>query len=128
MFIFALFTLVLSLNESLIIQSPQGLANNTELQQIPFIIADFSYVPYGQSITGVLEVANPYHFCNSKFNHSVDRSSDQSNVKILLLRRGGCTFGEKTIQAQLLGYQIVLMQDNVDENINKLGIPRDHLQ
>ncbi|CAD8188204.1 unnamed protein product [Paramecium octaurelia] len=109
MFIFALFTLVLSQNESLIILSPQQLANNSELQQIPFNIAEFSYVPYGQSITGVLEVANPYSVCSPKFNRSVDRSGEQSNVKILLLQRGGCTMTKKTIEAQLLGYQIVLM-------------------
>ncbi|CAD8120704.1 unnamed protein product [Paramecium sonneborni] len=122
MIIFALITLVLGQNETLFIQHPQELANNVGLQTIKFNIANFGFVPYGQRIAGMLEVASPFTFCQPEFNNSNNLSNDYSNVKVLLVQRGDCTFFIKTMNAQSYGYQMLVIVDNQDEEITGLNL------
>ncbi|CAK65401.1 unnamed protein product (macronuclear) [Paramecium tetraurelia] len=122
MIIFALITLVLAQNETLVIKYPQDLAQRPELDKIKFNIANFGFVPYGQRIAGVLEVAQPFNFCQPNFNTTSTYNSDYSNVKVLLVQRGNCTFYTKTINAQSFGYQMLVIVDDMDEEITGLNL------
>ncbi|CAD8079661.1 unnamed protein product [Paramecium primaurelia] len=122
MIIFALITLVLAQKETLVIKYPQELAKKPELDQIKFNIANFGFVPYGQRIAGVLEVAQPFTFCSPDMNTTSNFNSDYQNVKILLVQRGECPFYTKTINAQSFGYQMLVIVDNFDEEISGLNL------
>ncbi|CAD8103884.1 unnamed protein product [Paramecium sonneborni] len=122
MIIFVLITLVLGQTETLVVKHPQELAKKVELEQIKFNIANFGYVPYGQRIAGVLEVASPFNFCFANQNKSNNFNSDYSNVKVLLVERGDCSFYIKTMNAQQQGYQMLIIVDNLEEEITGLNL------
>jgi hypothetical protein len=60
---------------------------------IPFNLANFGYVPYGQQIYGDVYIANPIHACNiSDTDTGPVPDEVHSPVKILLAKRGECPF------------------------------------
>lgn len=80
-------------------------------------IANFGYIPYGQSLIGTLELANPRNACAPLVYNSLNRS--ESNP-IVVIERGGCHFVTKTHYAQIYGAKMVIIIDNQNENPNSV--------
>jgi hypothetical protein len=48
------------------------------MQNITFNIANFGFVPYGQRIAGMLELASPQNFCNlSQYDNNTKYFSNE---------------------------------------------------
>ena len=63
-------------------------------QEIEFSIANFGDVPYGKGIIGSLIIAN-YSGCDEKFPLFNSVNINKTNVPIILIKRGECSFVKK---------------------------------
>lgn len=72
-------------------------------------LADFGYIPYGQSLIGKLHFANPRNACSPLNSISTDESDANP---IVVVDRGGCHFVTKSHYAQLYGAKMVIILDN----------------
>jgi len=72
-------------------------------------LANYGYIPYGQSLIGSLSLANPRNACLPLNTVSLN-SSDPS--PIIVVERGGCHFVTKSHYAQLYGAKMVIIIDN----------------
>ncbi|CAD8100124.1 unnamed protein product [Paramecium primaurelia] len=112
--------LIVKADQYFTILSPNNLATDEKLKEIQFKIANFGYVPYGQKISGELEIAIPYNFCEYQ-NITKNFNNDISNSKILLVQKGYCSNYQKAINAQIFGYvMMVIVDDNSQEFISEV--------
>ncbi|CAD8109004.1 unnamed protein product [Paramecium sonneborni] len=119
MLILLLFLFLVNADSYFKILNPKSLVSDINLLEINFQIANFGYVPYGQKISGQLEMANPYNYCNPPNTQYVD--NDKMNVKILLVERGDCSNYQKAIYAQNYGYVMMVLINDINEESN-LGV------
>jgi hypothetical protein len=85
--------------------------------------ADFGYIPYGKTLLGHVELADPEDACSPLTN---SRDNDLDRHPIILAKRGGCHFTQKARYAQLAGAKMFLVFDNkADEYLPDLTIADD---
>jgi hypothetical protein len=95
-----------------------------------YIVAHFGHVPYGKTLMGNVYYANPNDGCTSlnrtNMNWHEENENDPSNVPIVFLDRGNCTFVTKTKMAQMVGAKMVIIADNkAEENITGIIMADD---
>jgi len=95
-----------------------------------YITAHFGHIPYGKTLMGNLYYATPHDGCSylnrTNMNWHDSQENDPSNVPIVFIDRGNCTFVTKTKMAQLIGAKMVIIADNKDgENITNIIMADD---
>ena len=101
---------------SINIWKPAYLARKYKGSPIVSSISSFGHVPYGHSIIGKLELANPHNACESmKFSQ---HNTHMDGSLIVLTTRGDCPFADKVYNAQKAGAALVIFIDNKQEDIN----------
>jgi PA domain len=79
-------------------------------------VAAFGKVPYGHTILGRVEVANPFDACEKVHMSGEEEKSDIP--VILLAKRGTCPFATKAYNAGALGASALIIIDDKDEDPN----------
>ena len=80
-------------------------------------VANYGYIPYGQSLIGNLYYANPRNACLPLDFHNMNFTDPSP---IILVERGGCHFVTKSHYAQLFGAKMVIVVDNEFERENSV--------
>jgi hypothetical protein len=100
------------------LQIVQPRIEELEKSQIDFTIANFGKVPYGQTISGVVELANPVDGC-TPLNRTI---ADDGDIHFVLIKRGAspgspeaCHFVQKVRYAEQAGYKLAIIEDNIVE-------------
>ena len=99
--------------------SPDSFELVKKNETINYTIADFGDVPYGQSITGEVIIADPENGCNPLALNNTNKSS------FILIKRGECTFVTKVRNAQQYGAKMALVYDNTDERTDNIILKDD---
>jgi PA domain len=118
-FLLSFFTLTSS---RLIVWSNQEVVDSLGSREIPYTLANYGYIPYGSSLFGYLHLANPDTACTEMEPIQPYGANAADLTKILLVRRGDCTFVQKTYHAQQAGASMVIIYDNVQEDLNMVLI------
>lgn len=84
---------------------------------IDYSIGNFGDIPYGKSITGVLNNANPSIACSQIVD--LKDSNENGELQFVLVKRGECTFVEKARHAEKAGASLVIIYDNKVEDTDK---------
>ena len=85
-------------------------------------VANFGYIPYGQSLIGKLHFANPRNACLPLNSLSIE---DNDPTPIIVVERGGCHFVTKSHYAQIYGAKMVIIFDNQYEDENSISMIDD---
>lgn len=77
-------------------------------------VATFGIVPYGHTILGRVEIADPFDACKDvKF---INTKEESEIPFILLAKRGNCTFATKAFNAGQLGASAIIVLDDRPED------------
>ncbi len=77
-------------------------------------MAAFGKVPYGHTILGRVELANPLDACDKVH---MSGETEKSDIPVILLaKRGNCTFATKAFNAGNLGAAALVLIDDKNEN------------
>ena len=80
-------------------------------------MASFGRIPYGHTLMGRVYIPVEEYGCESfKENSNID---SQEPV-IFLVKRGNCTFLEKTLHAQSAGASLILIRDDHEERVEAI--------
>ena len=96
------------------IWEPSSLRQQFHKKRIEYIVATFGDVPYGHTIYGELQAAEPADACKQLTPINHNKSMGQL---IVFAERGGCHFSQKVINAQKIGAGMVIIGDYIDESI-----------
>jgi len=94
------------------IVSPQDIGWTKEMGTLA--VGNFGYVPWGRTLVGNLRFADPEDGCDIKWRPRA--SDEEEDPPILVAERGGCTFTQKAMKAQILGAKMLIVLDKVDED------------
>ncbi len=82
-------------------------------KDIEYKLSNFGQIPYGQTIIGKLRLPHNPELCTLDNEPAVSKVQNSNTKDILLVKRGGCKFTEKVINAQNLGAEAVVIYDNL---------------
>ena len=77
-------------------------------------LAAFGSNPWGRTIFGVMELANPLDACS----YIEEDELEFKKVHIMVAKRGSCKFVQKAHYAQLAGAEMLIIVDNLDEDVD----------
>lgn len=104
-------TLVVSLKANFLAYMP--LCAVKELKTpIEYTLANFGHILYGQTVVGELVVPEETEFCSSGNTQTFMQFGDNSIKKFVLIKRGGCKFTKKILNAEKRGADMVIIYDN----------------
>ncbi|KAM3137649.1 hypothetical protein pb186bvf_010263 [Paramecium bursaria] len=95
------------------VKSPKLLADQFD-KEIIINQADYGFIPYGQQISGELFLAQPLNACNLSVSNIGDEFKRTSFI--LLAKRGQCPFVQKSLNAQLNGFSMIIIVDDREED------------
>lgn len=75
-----------------------------------YALADFGYIPYGRTLYGEVQIADPHTACSPLTNQ--ESSNSFEGHSIVVADRGGCHYVTKTQNAQLAGANLLIVVDN----------------
>jgi hypothetical protein len=85
--------------------------------EIEYVTAHFGKVPYGSGIVGFLHTVDTENQDGCKEMSAIEPFDHYDDQPMILLRRGGCEFGTKAINAQNAGAKMLLIADDKDQEL-----------
>lgn len=104
----------------LIVWSNQDVIESLGTREIPYTIANYGYIPYGSTLFGYLHLAYPEDACSEVEPIQPFEDNFADYTHILLVKRGECTFVQKSYHAQMAGASMIIIYDNVQEDLNMI--------
>lgn len=74
-------------------------------------------MPYGSGIVGFLHTVDTENQDGCKEMSAIEPFDHYDDQPMILLRRGGCEFGTKAINAQNAGAKMLLIADDKDQEL-----------
>ena len=78
-------------------------------KELDISVANYGYIPYGQSLIGNLYYSNPRNACLPLSNIAMNLTDPSP---IIVIERGACHFVTKSHYAQLFGAKMAIILDN----------------
>lgn len=86
-------------------------ASDQLTNSINYTLANFGHIPYGRTIIGELIIPNNTEFCNYDETDNFGNLKSEDVKKFVIIKRGGCKFTKKILNAQKRGADMVIVYD-----------------
>ncbi len=96
---------------SLQVYMPQCAVNELP-NPINYTLANFGHILYGRTVIGELVIPNNAEFCNFEETDNFANLKSEDVKKFVIIKRGGCKFTKKILNAQKRGADLVIVYDN----------------